>query len=589
MSAPNAEYIAWLVERSMLNSAKRLAVRYAGRGHLWQRPYAEARPRDASALASVWFTAYPAAIITRENESVLRTLGDDQLWQALSAIGIQGLHTGPMKLAGGLRGREVTPTIDGSFDRISFAIDPAFGTQEEFVTMSQVSAAHHAVIIDDIVPAHIGKGADFHLATLHYEDYPGIYHMVEIAPQDWPLLPDVPAGREAVNLAPATVDLLRDKGYIVGQLRRVIFFEPGVKETDWSATGVIVGVDGVARRWVYLHYFKEGQPTLNWLDPSFAAARLVIGDALHSLEVLGAGGLRLDANGFLGIERRGEGPAWSEGHPLSVIANQIIAGMVRKFGGFTFQELNLTVDDIAAAKEMLILRRQTHLDQLTDKLREPRVQRIIEPLLAGATLGDTPTDDLDYVVDLGLAMRERGNGLQIANPIYREVIPRALTSATEASLPTLHPTWLTADNQLDPDRLLAAFLAFWRQHGQPLLKSAPYHEIAPHLVLMAFLHRVVNGNGVIEREYAIGSRRMALLVRYGAARLALELKVWRDGAKDPLTEGLAQLDGYLDGLGLPTGWLVIFDQRSGLPDIAERTTTLPVTTPAGRTVTLVRA
>ena len=151
-----------------------------------------------------------------------------------------------------------------------------------------------------------------------------------------------------MNLPPATVDLLKDKGYIVGQLRRVIFFEPGVKETDWSATDVIVGVDGVARRWVYLHYFKEGQPSLNWLDPSFAAPQMIIGDALHSLDVLGARMLRLDANGFLGVERRPDGPAWSEGHPLSVVGNQLIAGMVRKAGGFTFQELNLTVDDIAA-------------------------------------------------------------------------------------------------------------------------------------------------------------------------------------------------------------------------------------------------
>jgi trehalose synthase len=131
-------------------------------------------------------------------------------------------------------------------------------------------------------------------------------------------------------------------------LRRVIFFEPGVKETDWSATDVIVGADGVARRWVYLHYFKEGQPSLNWLDPTFAAAQMIIGDALHSLDVLGARMLRLDANGFLGVERRADGPAWSEGHPLSVVGNQLIAGMVRKAGGFTFQELNLTVDDIAA-------------------------------------------------------------------------------------------------------------------------------------------------------------------------------------------------------------------------------------------------
>jgi len=102
------------------------------------------------------------------------------------------------------------------------------------------------------------------------------------------------------------------------------------------------------RRWVYLHYFKAGQPSLNWLDPSFAAQQLVIGDALHCLDVMGARGLRLDANGFLGVERRAGENAWSESHPLSVVGNQIIGGMIRKAGGFSFQELNLTVDDIAS-------------------------------------------------------------------------------------------------------------------------------------------------------------------------------------------------------------------------------------------------
>jgi trehalose synthase len=107
--------------------------------------------------------------------------------------------------------------------------------------------------------------------------------MVAIREADWGLLPPVPAGREAVNLPPATVDQLKEKGYIVGQLRRVIFFEPGVKETDWSATDVVVGVDGVARRWVYLHYFKEGQPSLQLADP-ILRPQLIIGGALHSLD-----------------------------------------------------------------------------------------------------------------------------------------------------------------------------------------------------------------------------------------------------------------------------------------------------------------
>lgn len=133
----------------------------------------------------------------------------------------------------------------------------------------------------------------------------------------------------------------------------MIFFEPGVKETNWSATAPVTGPDGVERRWVYLHYFKEGQPSINWLDPTFAGMRLVIGDALHSLGDLGTGALRLDANGFLGVEKASseDAPAWSEGHPLSEAANQLIASMVRKVGGFTFQELNLTIDDIKNSSE----------------------------------------------------------------------------------------------------------------------------------------------------------------------------------------------------------------------------------------------
>ena len=108
-------------------------------------------------------------------------------------------------------------------------------------------------------------------------------------------------------------------------MQRVIFYAPGVKDTNWSATGAGARRGRQARRWVYLHYFKEGQPSINWLDPSFAGMRLVIGDALHSLGDLGRGGLRLDANGFLGVEKSAEGaPAWSEGHPLSEAANQLI-------------------------------------------------------------------------------------------------------------------------------------------------------------------------------------------------------------------------------------------------------------------------
>ncbi|MFP5073039.1 maltose alpha-D-glucosyltransferase [Pseudonocardia nantongensis] len=351
-SGDNPVYVSWLLAQSMLSHADELARQFSGQGSMWQNPFASPGPRHAVETASVWFTAYPISLITPAGTSFLGTLGDTDLWQAFETIGIEAVHTGPVKKAGGISGWQPTPSVDGHFDRISNELDPAFGTEDEFRAMCGTATWHGGTIIDDIVPGHTGKGADFRLAELGYGDYPGIYHMVEIEPADWSLLPEVPPGQDSANLDAATEEQLEKAGYIVGRLQRVIFFREGVKETNWSATAEVTGVDGVARRWVYLHYFKDGQPSVNWLDPTFAGMRMVIGDALHSLADLGTGALRLDANGFLGVEKSAAGtPGWSEGHPLSEAANHLIASMVRKVGGFTFQELNLTVDDIRAASE----------------------------------------------------------------------------------------------------------------------------------------------------------------------------------------------------------------------------------------------
>lgn len=250
----------------------------------------------------------------------------------------------------------------------------------------------------------------------------------------------------------------------------------------------------------------------------------------------------------------------------------------------------ITATDVDTARDVLIKRRDTHLDSLAARLAEPRVRRILEPILAGGELPELPDDDLRFIIDLGLVRQTDAGGLEIANPIYRQIIPLALMAVPSASLPQIAPTWLRPDGRIDADRLLDAFLDFWRRHGEPLMGSAPYHEIAPHLVLMAFMHRVVNGGGTIEREYAIGSRRMDLCLRHGPDLIGMELKVWRRTKDpDPLAEGLAQLDVYLNGLGAQIGWLVIFDRRPGVPEVAERTTTETVQSPARRMVKVIRA
>ena len=275
----------------------------------------------------------------------------------------------------------------------------------------------------------------------------------------------------------------------------------------------------------------------------------------------------------------------TQGQPwlVNALAKEVVEKMVKD------RNIAITKKHILQAKEILIARQDTHLDSLAERLREPRIKAIIEPMLAGLELGNIPNDDIQFVIDLGLCKMHPYGGLTIANPIYREVLPRVLTVTPMASLPMIAPTWLTPEDELNIDALLAAFLKFWRQHGEPLLGSTGYHEIAPHIVLMAFLHRVVNGGGVLEREYAIGSDRMDLCLQYKDVILGIELKVWRDKKRNPQADGIEQLESYLGRLGLDFGWLFIFDRRKNALPMEERLSTEVVVTENQYRITVIRA
>ncbi|MCP5157701.1 MAG: ATP-binding protein [Ectothiorhodospiraceae bacterium] len=256
----------------------------------------------------------------------------------------------------------------------------------------------------------------------------------------------------------------------------------------------------------------------------------------------------------------------------------------------------ITAEHIEEAKERLILARQTHLDSLAARLMEPRVRQIMAPLIAGETFADNPyDDDLRYTQDLGLIARELP--LRVANPIYSEVIVRVLAGLAEPAILAEPRSFVLPDGRFDVQRMLREFVDFWIEHGEVIAGQMPYHEVAPQLVLMAFLQRVINGGGHVHREYGVGRGRIDLLIRWpyraehqrAEQREAIELKVWADGQADPLAKGLAQLDGYLDRLGLTTGILVIFDRRAAAAPIADRTHFRGGTTPSGRAVTVLRA
>ena len=228
----------------------------------------------------------------------------------------------------------------------------------------------------------------------------------------------------------------------------------------------------------------------------------------------------------------------------------------------------ITADLLDEAKEALILRRETHLDQLADKLREARVRRVIEPLLSGEQLQVAASDeDIQYVRDLGLVDRIDGQ-LAIANATYREIIPRQLTYVQQLDLEANQQTawYLHPDGRLDEGKLLAGFQDFFREHSEHWLQRFDYQEAGPQLLLQTFLQRLVNGGGRIEREYGLGRGHTDLLViwRYpgGVQKIVIELKILRKSRERTLAEGLEQIGQYLDRVGEGSEHLVIFDRST---------------------------
>ena len=250
-------------------------------------------------------------------------------------------------------------------------------------------------------------------------------------------------------------------------------------------------------------------------------------------------------------------------------------------GNGRYRPHEIAADDILDAQEQLVLRRVTHLDQLADKLREDRVRRVVEPLLRGddeeafRAANIEHGHDIEYARDLGLIAED--DPVRIANPIYAEVIPRELCWATRAWLVQEMAWYVKSDGTLDVEKLLAAFQSFYRRHSEHWLGRFDYREAGPQLLLQAFLQRVVNGGGRIEREYGLGRGRTDLVIVWplredgagpdGAARFVVECKVLhaRSGLATTVAQGVEQTAGYVDRCGASAGHLVVFDPNEDKP------------------------
>jgi hypothetical protein len=220
---------------------------------------------------------------------------------------------------------------------------------------------------------------------------------------------------------------------------------------------------------------------------------------------------------------------------------------------------------VSQAIQTIILRRDVHIDQLLDKLKEERVQKVIEPMVLGEGANiDTLSDDYNYVKDLGL-IRENNKVIEPANPIYGEVIIRTLNYDGQRVLETgtqyteYQMSKYYQNNSVDINLLLQDFQQFWRENSDVWQERFQYKEAAPHLILQAFLQRVFNGGGDVQREMATGRERLDLCISYKGKKYPIEIKINR--GKKSIEKGIEQTLGYMNTLGCSEGWMVAFDRN----------------------------
>ncbi len=231
---------------------------------------------------------------------------------------------------------------------------------------------------------------------------------------------------------------------------------------------------------------------------------------------------------------------------------------------------HITLEDYRAGRERLILSRTTHLDQLADKLKEPRVHAVVSPFLLGRSEVGLKPEDVDYVLDLGLLRRAVNGRLDISNAIYREVIPRELSWGSQMAIEQDQVWYVRPDHRLDMTRLLSVFQRFFRENSEIWLERFDYKEAGPQLLMQAFLQRIVNGGGRLSREYGLGRRRTDLFLEWPldeaqgffgpVQRVVIELKLLYPGKtlESVLSSGLEQTADYADKVGADDAHLVIF-------------------------------
>ncbi len=261
---------------------------------------------------------------------------------------------------------------------------------------------------------------------------------------------------------------------------------------------------------------------------------------------------------------------WSDTKGQPWLVNALAHQMTWKLRELRDRTKFISFTHYMIAREELIQSRATHLDQLTDKLREERVYNVISSIIANSEASEFNDRDLEYVSDLGLIVRKPS--VHISNDIYKEVIPRELTIAKQQSIFNQEQSWyINPDKTINTKKLLLAFQEFFRKNADSWIAQFQYKEAGPQLVLQAFLQRIINGGGRISREYALGRQRTDIFIEWPTTSegffgkmqtIVIETKILYSNLEATTQEGIIQTKEYMDYVKASEGALIIFDRSS---------------------------
>jgi hypothetical protein len=253
---------------------------------------------------------------------------------------------------------------------------------------------------------------------------------------------------------------------------------------------------------------------------------------------------------------------------------------------------NISSQHIDEAAENLIRRRDLHIDYLLKYLSEPRSKRFIYPILSasdedlvkqnqehGILLLD---EDYRFCLELGLLKKDRR--LRPANPIYACSIVRYLNENIQYPLSCeLIDKWMDGQN-IDFTGLLKGFQDFLSLNSKDYFKDQNYIDLSPHLLLSAFIQKVVNDRAIVINDLAKGYGYSEIVVRYSehSYLIGLEVKYKQNNWQQPSQLLLA----YKDRLQTDEGWLVVFD-RISRKSLEEKLTWNTETFPRGQTIHVV--